>query len=280
MRYFITLSYNGEPFCGWQIQPNAPSVQQTLEEALAKVLRHPVSIVGAGRTDAGVHARNMTAHFDTEQSFTPAQLVHKLNRMMPRSVAIHTIRAVRPEAHARFDATSRLYHYHITFERDPFCGHLQTFVHHALDFERMDRAAQILFEYEDFTSFSKLHTDVKTNNCRIMQASWEPIGLSMSNAVGELSNANTQNDNATDRLRLDASSVMQPRWCFVIEADRFLRNMVRAIVGTLLDVGRGKLTEDDFRRIIETKDRSAAGTSAPAHGLFFFGATYPDLYID
>jgi len=234
-RYFIYLSYNGEKYCGWQIQPNGISVQETIEKALATLLRTPTPIVGAGRTDAGVHARMMAAHFDHENNLDLPLLSNKLNSILPKDIAIHQIIEVKPDAHARFDATSRLYRYYITTEKDPFLHHLKYKIHGSLDLDAMNTCANVLFEYEDFTSFSKLHTDVKTNNCNIMQAEWKQSG----------------ND-----------------YIFTIKADRFLRNMVRSIVGTLLEAGRGKLNTDGMRHIIEAKDRCTAGISVPGHALF------------
>lgn len=245
MRYFIYLAYNGAAYHGWQNQPNAVSVQQRIEEALSMIRRAPTQIVGAGRTDAGVHASLMVAHFDAAEPLAdPAQLADRLNRVLPADIAIHKIVPVTADAHARFSATSRTYHYFVSTRKDPFAGHLQCRVRGELDVDLMNEAAQILFEYSDFTSFSKLHTDVKTNNCRIMEARWERRGA--------------------DELR------------FVIKADRFLRNMVRAIVGTLLQVGRGKLTLEGFRRVIEQKDRCKAGDSAVGQALFLVDITYPD----
>ncbi|GAB6009141.1 tRNA pseudouridine(38-40) synthase TruA [Dysgonomonas reticulitermitis] len=235
-RYFIYLAYNGEKYCGWQIQPNGISVQETIESALATLLRVPTPIVGAGRTDAGVHARMMTAHFDYEQGNTdPELLANKLNSILPKDIAIYKIVEVKEDAHARFDATSRLYRYYITTEKDPFLHPLKYKIHGSLDLDAMNACANVLFEYEDFTSFSKSHTDVKTNNCRIMLARWEQSGSN---------------------------------YIFTIKANRFLRNMVRSIVGTLLETGRGKSDVDGIRRIIEAKDRCAAGISVPGHALF------------
>lgn len=248
-RYFMYLGYNGKPFCGWQRQPNGLSVQQCIEEALATLLRHPVPIVGAGRTDAGVHAKMMVAHFDVPQPLADAAfLTEKLNRLLPKEIAIYRIVPVRPDAHARFDAVSRMYRYCVGTRKDPFQYEWVYKVPGSLDFERMNEACGVLFDYIDFTSFSKLHTDVKTNNCRIQEAGWKQ--------EGEL-------------------------WVFTIRADRFLRNMVRAIVGTLFEVGRGKLSIEGFRRVIEAKDRGWAGTSAPAHALYLADVTYPDeLFVD
>lgn len=238
------MSYNGKPFCGWQIQPNGRTVQQCIEEALATLLRRPVPIVGAGRTDAGVHARRMVAHFDSPQPISDLSfLAEKLNRLLPKEIAIDRIVPVRPDAHARFDATSRTYKYYLTSRKDPFNYEFVYKISGKLDFDAMNRACLILFDYKDFTSFSKLHTDVMTNNCRISRAGWEREG---------------------------------DVWVFTIQADRFLRNMVRAIVGTLLEVGRGKLTVEGFRNVIEAKDRGKAGTSVPGHALYLVDVTYPE----
>jgi tRNA pseudouridine38-40 synthase len=243
-RYFIYLSYNGKNYCGWQVQPNGPSVQQTLERALEIYFRQPVPIVGAGRTDAGVHARSMVAHFTWEEKIdSPAFLAGKLNRLLPEDIAIAGIVPVRPDAHARFDALSRTYHYYVTTKKDPFNREFVCRLHGSPDFDAMNEACRELYRHTDFTSFSKLHTDVKTNNCRISHARWEPEG---------------------------------DVWKFTITADRFLRNMVRAIAGTLVDVGRGKHTANAFRAIIEAKDRGRAGMSMPAHALFLAGIVYPE----
>lgn len=247
-RYFIYLGYNGKNFCGWQIQPNGITIQQCVEEALATLLRKPVPIVGAGRTDAGVHARLMVAHFDWEEAIPDRTfLAEKLNRLLPKDIAIYRIIPVQPEAHARFDATSRTYKYYITTRKDPFNHELVYKIPGLLDFAAMNEACKILFDYIDFTSFSKLHTDVKTNNCRIRHAEWQQEG---------------------------------DVWVFTIQADRFLRNMVRAIVGTLLEVGRGKLSLEGFRWVIEGKNRGMAGTSAPGHALYLVDVAYPnELFI-
>ena len=244
-RYFIYLSYNGKNYCGWQNQPNGIAVQQKLEESLSILFREPISIVGAGRTDAGVHAACMIAHFDTENTtIDTVALPDKLNRILPRDIAISKIIEVNTNAHARFDAISRTYKYYVTTQKDPFRDDFSCKITFPLDFKAMNEAAKILFEYSDFTSFSKLHTDVKTNNCKIMNAQWD------------------QEDSDL--------------WVFTIQADRFLRNMVRAIVGTLLEVGRGKITLEDFRRIIEQKDRGKAGTSVPGNALFLTNVSYPE----
>ena len=242
MRYFITLSYNGKNYHGWQIQPNGSSVQETLEKALSTMLRCPISIVGAGRTDAGVHAKKMIAHFDTDVALNTLELPRRLNCFLPTDIAIQKIEPVANHLHARFSATKRSYEYHLVTEKDVFCTETAYFHPGTLDFDAMNQAAAQLFNYIDFTSFSKLHTDVKTNNCTIFEARWEQLSPS--------------------------------HWVFHISADRFLRNMVRAIVGTLLQVGTGKISIDDFKRIIESKDRCQAGTSAPAHGLYLTDVKY------
>ena len=248
-RYFIHLSYNGRNYCGWQIQPNGTSVQETLEKALTMLTREKVSVVGAGRTDAGVHASCMVAHFDLSIPFENRnEMMERLNRILPKDIAILNIFPVNSKAHARFDALSRTYHYFITLRKDPFYGEFMYKIYGNLNIQQMNQAASILLEYTDFTSFSKLHTDVKTNNCRIIEAQFEPCG---------------------DRT-----------WRFTIKADRFLRNMVRAIVGTLLDVGREKISLDDFRSIIEAKDRGKAGSSVPAQGLFLEKVEYPDWILE
>lgn len=243
-RFFIALSYNGKNYVGWQIQPNGMSVQQALQEALSTILRQEVAIVGAGRTDAGVHAREMVAHFDWDgEAFSPVDLVHKLNNFLPKDISIYTIRSVRADAHARFSAISRTYKYYVTTVKDPFLYEFTYRLFFQPDIERMNALCEVLKEYTDFTSFSRLHTDVKTNNCRIEYARWE--------RKGEL-------------------------YEFTIRADRFLRNMVRAVVGTLIDAGRGHLDESGFRRIIEAENRNMAGDSAPGHALFLEKVLYPD----
>lgn len=240
-RYFMYLAYNGANYCGWQIQPNGLSVQEVIEKSLSTLLRMPITIVGAGRTDAGVHAREMAAHFEAEvQDVT--LLTNKLNRILPKDIVVYKIVRVKEDAHARFDATSRLYRYYLTTEKDPFMYPYKYKVHGSIDVEMMNKCSRILFEYIDFTSFSKLHTDVKTNDCKIIHAQWEQQGED---------------------------------YVFTIQANRFLRNMVRAVVGTLLEAGRGKLDEAGMRRVIEAKDRAVAGLSVPAHALFLEEIGYP-----
>ena len=242
-RYFIYLAYDGTAYHGWQIQPNGASVQECLMKALSTLLRREVEVVGAGRTDAGVHASLMVAHFDSETPLDVIFMTDKLNRLLPPDISVYRLRAVRPDAHARFDATARTYKYYVTTAKMPFNRQYRCRLFQTPDFERMNEAARTLFEYTDFTSFSKLHTDVKTNNCRITHAVWTLTGNDL---------------------------------VFEITADRFLRNMVRAIVGTLVEVGRGKLSIKDFRSVIETRDRCKAGTSAPGNALFLTGITYPE----
>ena len=212
-------------------------------KALSTFLRREVEVVGAGRTDAGVHASLMVAHFDNEEELEPSAVTEKLNRLLPPDISVYKVCKVRSDAHARFDATARMYKYYVTTAKYPFNRQYRCRIYGSLDFDRMNEAAHTLFDYSDFPSFSKLHTDVKTNLCKIMQARW------------------TQEDDTT--------------WVFTIQADRFLRNMVRAIVGTLIEVGRGKLSVDGFREIIEQKDRCKAGTSVPGHALFLVNIDYP-----
>lgn len=241
MRYFIEFSYQGKNYFGYQIQPNEISVQQELEKALSTLLRQDIKTTGAGRTDTGVHAKKMFAHFDTDLVLDD-HLVYKLNSFLPQDIAVKRIFEVKENFHARFDATFRTYEYYISLEKNPFT------LHHSwqmwkrkLDIEKMNEACKILFEYEDFTSFAKLHTDNKTNNCRIYKAFWEQNGTELK---------------------------------FTISADRFLRNMVRAIVGTMVEIGNGKIQPENLRTIIEEKNRNSAGTSAPAQGLFLVDVGY------
>jgi tRNA pseudouridine38-40 synthase len=243
MRYFIYLSYNGAQYCGWQFQPNALSVQQELEGSLSLFLRRQIAVVGAGRTDAGVHARLMIAHFDWEGDPLDVEwATKKVNLILSPDIVVRQIVRVSPDAHARFDALRRTYRYYVSFEKDPFRHEFTYLTHETLDVEAMNRAAAKLKEYSDFTSFSKLHTDVKSNRCSIVHAHWEWCGQEL---------------------------------VFTVCADRFLRGMVRAIVGTLFKVGRGKLSIEGFCRIIESKSRSLAGDSVPAHALFLEDVVYP-----
>lgn len=238
------MSYNGANYCGWQNQPNGISVQESIEKALSTILRTPITIVGAGRTDSGVHARQMVAHFDVKLlNVDLLFLTNKLNSFLPYDIAVQKIVQVNNNAHARFDAISRLYRYYITNTKDPFLHSTHLRIRETLDTVQMNSCAQLLLEYEDFTSFSKLHTDVKTNLCVIQQAYW------------------VQKDH---------------QYIFTIQANRFLRNMVRAIVGTLLEVGSGRLDKIGMKRIIEAKDRQVAGKSVMAHALFLENIEYPE----
>lgn len=247
-RYFLELAYNGKNYHGWQIQPNAISVQEVLNDCIGKMLGEEINVVGCGRTDTGVHASYFVAHFNTQkQEIDGEQFCHKLNRFLPKDISVYSIVKVNEETHSRFSAVNRSYEYHLVTQKNPFLQELAYQSHVNLDFEMMNKAATTLFDYIDFTSFSKLHTDVKTNNCKITSAFWE---------------------------------YKKDKWIFTISADRFLRNMVRAIVGTLLEVGRGKMTVDEFRRIIELKDRGVAGTSVAAHGLYLVDIQYPnELFV-
>lgn len=247
-RYFVHFSYDGAAYHGWQMQPNARTVQQELERALSLYMRSEITVVGAGRTDSGVNAVSMVAHTDLPSDTDTAQLVYKLNRILPPDIVVNDVRRVRNDAHARFDATSRRYAYYVTTGKSPFTRRYTCRVPADIDFVSMNAAAETLYEFTDFTSFSKLHTDVKTNNCRITHAGWRRLSENV--------------------------------WVFEIEADRFLRNMVRAIVGTLLLVGRKKLSVEEFRAIIEKRERCAAGDSAPGEALFLMEVKYPEeIYI-
>lgn len=249
MRWFLKLAYNGTRFHGWQRQPNAASVQETIEKALSTIFQRNVEITGAGRTDTGVHAGEMFAHFDTEDnSFEKDRLLRSLNYMCGRDIAIYDVFPVKPDSHARFDALSRTYRYYLSTQKSPFGYELCHFVPVMPDVKAMNQAAAILLEESDFTSFAKLHTDNKTNICNVTEAGF------VINTEGKL--------------------------VFTITADRFLRNMVRSIVGTLLMVGSGKIGIEDFKRIIDCRDRCKAGTSAPACGLFLEKIEYPEnIYL-
>ncbi|MCM1076228.1 MAG: tRNA pseudouridine(38-40) synthase TruA [Bacteroides sp.] len=239
----MRLSYRGAPFHGWQCQPGEVTVQSVIEAALSTILRTDMKIVGAGRTDAGVNARMMIAHFDVDEPLAdPAKLVRGLNAIVGKDIAIEAIYEVEPDKHARFDAKSRTYHYYAVTSKSPFFYPLSWKAPDNLDFGKMNEAAALLLDTSDFTSFAKLHTDAKTNICHVTHAGWEQIGP-------------------------DA-------WVFVITADRFLRNMVRAVVGTLVEVGRGKMTVGQFAEVIRRRDRCAAGTSMPGEALFLWEVTY------
>ncbi len=242
MKYFLQFSYNGKAYHGWQNQPNAISVQEVLEKAFATLLREKVSLVGAGRTDAGVHAKQMFAHFEIDPIQDVKDLKYKLNAILPEDIAVQEIIHVSKEAHARFDAVSRTYEYWITQRKDPFYKDGAHYVKQDIEIERMNEAALLLLEHDDFECFSKSNTDVYTYLCDITAANWV----------------------IEDDLLI-----------FTITANRFLRNMVRAIVGTLLDVGVGKSNIDDVKAIINSKNRSNAGTSVPAKGLYLTQVIYP-----
>ncbi|GJQ06559.1 tRNA pseudouridine synthase A [Capnocytophaga cynodegmi] len=246
MRYFIEFSYNGKNYHGWQNQPHSVSVQEVMEKCLTALLRTKIEIVGAGRTDSGVHALQMFAHFDAEKTIDN-QLVNKLNSFLPKDIAVHQIHKVRDGAHARFDAIKRTYEYRISTYKDAFRYESSMYINLPLDVQKMQEATNILFKYTDFQCFSKSNTDVRTYNCKIYQAFWRQEG-------GLL--------------------------IFTISADRFLRNMVRAIVGTLIDVGLNKISVVDFQNIIESKNRSKAGASVPACGLFLKKVEYSeDIFV-
>lgn len=240
-RYFIHLAYNGANYCGWQTQPELPTVQLTFEEALSTLLREKIAVVGCGRTDTGVHASDFYAHFDSESEIDGEQLTFKLNSYLSADLAVYEVFKVKDNAHARFDATARTYQYHVSDRRLPFRQGLYSRIYFSPDIEAMNEAAKVLMEYEDFTSFAKLHTQVKTNICHLSLAHWDTVGEEL---------------------------------VFTIRSNRFLRNMVRSVTGTLLDVGRGKLSIDALRRIIEQKDRCAAGVSMPPQGLFLTKVDY------
>lgn len=256
MRYFLKLAYNGAPFHGWQRQPNAPSVQETLEDSLSKILRDEVQLTGAGRTDTGVNAREMYAHFDSKEEIEDkGRFLLSLNSLIGKDIAVYEIIPVKDEAHARFDALRRSYKYFISYRKNPFLRHLSWHIPSFLDIERMNQAADLLLENNDFTSFAKLHSDVKTNICHVTYARWLNVkdDIESRDFMGDLDNGIV----------------------FTITADRFLRNMVRAIVGTLVDVGRGKLSVSDFQNIIDRKNRCAAGSSVPPYPLFLWSISYP-----
>jgi tRNA pseudouridine38-40 synthase len=245
LRYFIEFAYKGTNYHGWQYQPNAISVQETLNKVFSTLLQEEIEIVGAGRTDTGVHASQMFGHFDSDKEIDLLKLKQRANSFLPKDIAIFRIISVHEDAHARFDATSRTYHYYITNQKDVFTTETVWYNHQVLDVEAMNEACHILFEHIDFECFSKTHTDVHTFNCKITEANW----------------------------RKENNQLI-----FTITADRFLRNMVRAIVGTMVDIGTHKITKQDLVTIIEGKDRRKAGFSVPAQGLFLSKITYP--YID
>lgn len=244
MRYFIKLAYNGTQYHGWQCQPNASSVQETLNKAVSVILNSEINLMGAGRTDTGVHATEMYAHFDFEKPFDLKSIVHKLNSYLPKDIVVYAVIPVPDEAHARFDATKRTYEYHINTFKDAFLQDGSWYFHKKLDLDSMNEASKLLFNHTDFQCFSKVNTDVNTFDCTIFEAYWQ------------------QKDNQI---------------VFTISANRFLRNMVRAIVGTLVNVGLHKISLDDFNKIIKSKNREKAGFSVPAHGLYLTKIEYDYL---
>lgn len=243
MRYFIEIAYNGGNYFGWQRQPEQISVQQVLEKTLSTLLRKELKITGAGRTDAGVHAKQLFAHFDFDEIENTEDLVFRLNSFLPKDISVKNIFEVKDDAHARFDAVEREYEYIISLEKDPFSQDFAFQINNKPDVDLMNEAAKKLLSHKDFQCFSRSKTDVKTYNCTIIKASWE---------------------------------AKNNRLIFTIAADRFLRNMVRAIVGTLLDVGYGKTSLEEFQKILDSKSREDAGASAPAHGLYLTKVIYPD----
>lgn len=247
LRYFIVFSYFGKAYHGWQRQPNACTVQQVLEEAFGTLLRQPISLVAAGRTDTGVHAREMVAHAEMDPIADTAGFIYRLNALLPDDIAVKSIRQVVPDAHARFDALERSYEYWVVQQKDPFFMDTAYYLRHPVSLEAMNEAAALLYEYTDFQCFSKSNSDVKTFYCEVKKAVWT---------------------RETNKL------------VFSITADRFLRNMVRAIVGTLLEVGQEKIAIEDVKGIIKSRDRSRAGVSVPAKGLYLTRVSYPErLYL-
>ena len=235
MRYFIWFSYDGTNYHGWQLQPNGNTVQAELQRGLSLLLRENISVTGAGRTDTGVHARQMAAHFDTEVSFDYDELTRKMNGVLPQDISVNKVEKVSADMHARFSAGSRTYHYYIHTKKNPFLRHFSLEIHYQLDFLLMNEAARILQEYDDFGAFCKAGSDVKTTICHITEAKWHQTA--------------------------------EDAWYFEITANRFLRNMVRAIVGTLIEVGRHRMSLDEFRKVIEGGRRTQAGESMPALAL-------------
>lgn len=241
MRFFIELTYKGTDYHGWQVQPNATSIQSEINKAISTIFNTEIEVTGAGRTDAGVHAKQMFAHFDLLEEFDISQTLSKLNGILPKDIAIINIYKVNENAHSRFDAISRTYHYYLIQQKNSFKQDAYL-IHKKLNVIAMNKACSFLLGEQDFTSFSKANTQNFTNNCNVMLVKWEQI---------------------EDEL------------VFTIQADRFLRNMVRAIVGTLLKVGEGKIAAEDIQAIIAKKDRCSAGVSVPAHALFLSKVEYP-----
>ena len=244
MRYFIKLAYNGTNYHGWQYQPNASSVQETMNKAVSTILNTEINVMGAGRTDTGVHAKEMYAHFDFKKSFEIESVIHKLNSFLPKDITVYDIIPVPAAAHTRFDAVKRTYEYHINTFKDPFLQEQSWYFHQHLDIDLMNQAAQLLFDHTDFQCFSKVNTDVNTFDCTVFEAHW---------------------------------SKENEKLIFTISANRFLRNMVRAIVGTLINIGLHKISLADFDAIIISKNRDKAGFSVPAHGLYLTKIEYDYL---
>lgn len=242
MRYFIYFSYDGTDYHGWQIQPNGNTVQAELQRACSLALRQDVTIVGAGRTDTGVHARHMVAHFDCDSYIDCDHTAFRLNHILPRDIAVERLEHVSDDMHSRFSARKRTYHYYVHTAKEPFLDKYSLQLHYKLDYEMMNRAAEVLMEYKDFGAFCKAGSDVKTTLCDVTAAGWHQTSPTS--------------------------------WYFEISANRFLRNMVRAVVGTLIEVGRGRLTIEEFRQVIEGKSRSQAGESMPAKALFLERVEY------
>lgn len=243
MRYFLEIAYDGTRFHGWQVQPNALSVQEVLDDSLSKILREPIVTTGSGRTDTGVHASQQFVHFDCSQHLDPQQVVYRLNRILPDDISAYNLYVVPDEAHARYDAFARTYHYHVTLRKDPFKRYYAWYHSKPLHVAKMNEAAAILLKYEDFTTFSKVKGDTKHYRCNMYEAVWEQQGSELK---------------------------------FTIRANRFLRGMVRLIVGALVDVGRGKLTIVQFEQMIASQDRSQASGAAPSEGLYLARVEYPE----
>ncbi|MCX2740477.1 tRNA pseudouridine(38-40) synthase TruA [Pontibacter anaerobius] len=247
MRYFLEIAYDGTRFHGWQVQPNALSVQEVLEDSLSKVLREPIATTGSGRTDTGVHASQQFVHFNAQQELDPQHVIYRLNRILPEDISAVSLYPMQPEAHARYDAFARTYHYHVTLRKNPFKRYHAWYHNRPLDVEKMNEAAAILLKYEDFTTFSKVKGDTKHYRCNMYEAVWRQEGEELQ---------------------------------FTIRANRFLRGMVRLVVGTLVDVGRGKLTVQQFEQIVASQDRSKSSGAAPSEGLFLAKVAYPpELFI-
>lgn len=248
LRYFLEIAYNGKNYFGWQRQPEQISVQQVLEESLTTLLRSEIKIIGAGRTDTGVHAKQIFAHFDFDEIENKSEFIFRMNSYLPKDISVKNILNVKEDAHARFDATQREYEYVISLQKDPFSQDFAFQINTIPNVDSMNEAAELLLHHRNFQCFSRSKTDVKTYNCTIVKAKWEASNNTL---------------------------------IFSIVADRFLRNMVRAIVGTLLDVGYGKTSLEDFKDILKSKNRGEAGASAPAKALYLTKVVYPDnIFID